>query len=185
MNTSIIKRVVNHLVFSLFAIAVLVSCNNEPTLQTYFVDHQESANFISQDLPISMLNMDEASLSETQAEAFNSVKRLNFIGFKVNDTNEADMKAEMETVKTILNNEKYNELIEFSHLGNKFTVKYIGNDDEADEVVVFANSKEIGFGVVRVLGDGMNPSKMGSLVGAMKYANIDEEQLKGIADFFK
>ena len=59
------------------------------------------------------------------------------------------------------------------------------NDDTADEFIVFASSKEMGFGIVRVLGDKMSPEKMMTLADAMKNSDIDESQLGGIMDFFK
>ncbi|MEL0652242.1 DUF4252 domain-containing protein [Algibacter sp. TI.3.09] len=179
------KRAINHLLLGLFATVMLVSCSSGPTLQTYFVDHQEAPNFISQDLPISMLKVDKSSFTEEQNEAFNSVTRLNFIGYKANESNTEDLKVEIAAVKEILKDEKYNELIEFSDKGNKIAVKYIGTDDEADEIIIFGSSKEYGFGVVRVLGSDMNPSKMGTLVGALKGANFDKDQLKDIQNFFK
>ena len=179
------KRTINYLVLVLFATAVLVGCSSEPTLQTYFVDRQEAPNFISQDLPISMLNMDTTKLTEEQLDAFNSVERLNFLGYKANENNTEAMNTEMAKVKSILKHEKYNDLIEFSNKGNKVLVKYVGVDTDADEVILFGNSKKLGFGIVRLLGDDMNPSKMGALVSALKYADIDGEEVKGVMNFFK
>lgn len=179
------KRAIYSMLLSLFTAATLVSCSNGPTLQTYFVDHQEAPNFISQDLPVSMLNMDKTDFTEEQHEAFNSVKRLNFIAYKANENNAEELKTEIATVKEILKNKKYNDLIEFSDKGNKFVVKYIGTDEEADEVIIFGNSKELGFGVVRVLGNDMNPTKMGTLVATLDKADIDRSQFKDIQNFFE
>jgi len=178
------KRAVHHMLLGLFVAVVLVSCNNGPTLQTYFVDHQEAPDFISQDLPISMLNMDTSDFTEEQHTAFKSVKRLNFLAYKASDSNTETMKAEMATVKAILKAEKYHDLIEFSDKGNTVSVKYIGTDEEADEIILFGNSKKLGFGIVRILGDDMNPTKMGTLIASMDHADIDLNQLKDIQNFF-
>ena len=75
--------------------------------------------------------------------------------------------------------------MEFNDKGNKIVVKYIGDDDEADEVIVFGSSEELGFGVVRVLGSNMNPEKMVTLMDAMQKANVDENELQDIMNFFK
>ena len=173
-------------ILSLFALVLLlVSCNNTKSLQSYFVDNQESANFISQDLPISMLKIDTSNLTEDQKEAYQSVNRLNFLGYKATDSNKEALKAEISKVKTILSASKYNDLLEFSDKGNRFVVKYIGTDDEADEVVVFGSSKEMGFAIVRVLGDDMNPEKMTTLAGVLQKADVGEEQMQNIINFFK
>ena len=43
----------------------------------------------------------------------------------------------------------------------------------------------MGFGIVRILGDDMNPEKMVTLISAMQDANIGEGQIENIMNFFK
>ena len=179
------KRTVKTIFFAFITALLLVSCNNGPTLQRYFVDNQESGNFTAVDLPISIINLDESKLTEPQKEAYNSVKRLNFLGYKLDENNVETFNAELAKVKTILKDKKYNDLMEFNDKKAKVVVKYLGDDDSADEFVVFASSKDIGFGIVRVLGDHMSPEKMMTLADAMKNSDIDESQLGGIMNFFK
>ncbi|WMI64566.1 DUF4252 domain-containing protein [Aestuariibaculum sp. YM273] len=179
------KRTVHYIITGCIAALTLVGCGNAPSLQSYFVDHQESASFISQDIPISMLNIDTSEFTEDQKEAYNSVSRLNFLGYKSDSTNVDAYTSEVNKVKAILSNEKYLDLIEFSDRGNRIVMKYIGDDDEADEVVIFGSSKEYGFGIARVLGNDMNPQKMVTLAGLMQGADIDEEQVKSVMNFFK
>ncbi|WOD44263.1 DUF4252 domain-containing protein [Hwangdonia lutea] len=179
------QRTIKHIVL-VFSLAIaFVSCNDGKSLQTYFVDNQESSNFMTQDIPISMVKIDESKFTEEQKEAYNSVKRLNFLGYKTEGTDVEVYKAELAKVKAILSDKKYNDLMEFSDKGNKIIVKYIGTEDEADEVVIFGSAKELGFGIVRVLGNDMNPDKMVTLVSAMQNANVDENQVQDIMNFFK
>ncbi len=179
------KRTVKYLFYTLFTALLLVSCASEASLQHYFVDHQESANFISQDIPISMVKLDKSNFNKEQNEAYNSVKKLNFLGYKADGTDVETYKTELKKVKTILRNKKYNELMTFNDKGRKVVVKYIGDDDEADEVVVFGSAKDMGFGIIRVLGSDMSPDKMVTLFTALQSANIDEGQIKDITNFFK
>ncbi|MEP1489645.1 MAG: DUF4252 domain-containing protein [Algibacter sp.] len=179
------QRTIKYIVCALLVSFTIVNCSSKPSLQRYFVDNQETKNFISQDLPLSMLNMDESKLDDTQREAFKSVKRLNFLGYKLDETNAETYNTELAKVKTILKDDQYNELIEFSDKGNKVLVKYLGNEEEADEVILLGSSKELGFAVVRILGDDMRPDKMYALVEAMQHTDFDKSQFEGIADFFK
>ncbi|MBC3757697.1 DUF4252 domain-containing protein [Hyunsoonleella sp. SJ7] len=165
--------------------AVMFNCKSEPSLQRYFVDNQETTDFISQDIPISMLELDETKLTEEQKEAYKSVRRLNFIGFKADEKNQDTYSTKLEEVKDILRQEQYQDLMEFQDRGNKFVIKYVGDDDEADEVIVLGSSKEVGFGVVRLLGDDMKPEKMYALVEAMRHSGMDASQFKEMTDFFK
>ena len=57
---------------SAFICLLLLACNSESTLQSYFVDHQESAAFISVDLPISFLKIDSKEINQSQTNAIES-----------------------------------------------------------------------------------------------------------------
>lgn len=179
------KTSIKTIIYGLLACVMLVSCNNGPSLQTYFVDNQESPNFISADIPTSVVSLDETEFSEDQKEAYKSLKKLNFLGYKMSETNTDDYKAELEKVKLILQDKKYIELMEFRDKAMKFEIKYIGDNDSAEEVIIFANSPDMGFGIVRVLGNDMRPEKIATLANAVQSADFDESQLNGITDFFK
>lgn len=179
------QRTIKYLAYTLLTAVFLTSCGNGESLQRYYVDHQEAKNFISQDIPLSMMEIDKSNFTEEQNEAYNSVDKLNFLGYKTSETDAETFKVELAKVKSILSDSKYNDLMEFSDKGNKISVKYIGTDDEADEVIVFGSAKDMGFGIVRILGDDMSPDKMVTLISALQSANIDEAQIEKIMNFFK
>ncbi|EGV44030.1 DUF4252 domain-containing protein [Bizionia argentinensis JUB59] len=180
------KTAIKYTIFSLLAAISLASCNSGETLQTYFVDRQETIDFMSADIPTSIVIMDETTLTKEQKAAYKSVQRLNFLGYKTTESNLATYTTELAKVQTILSDVKYTELMEFNDSGNKIVIKYLGDDDSAEEIIVFASSKETGFGIVRVLGDSMRPEEMATLVSAIQNTNFeDSSQLKGIIDFFK
>jgi len=179
------QRAIKYLAYALLTAVIFISCGDNVSLQRYYVDNQESKNFISQDIPLSLMQIDKSNFTEAQEEAYNSVNKLNFLGYKVNETDTETYLAELAKVKTILSDSKYNDLMEFSDKGNKIYVKYIGTDEEADEVIVFGSAKDMGFGIVRILGDDMNPDKMVTLISALQNANIEEGQIENIMNFFK
>ncbi|MDB4225986.1 DUF4252 domain-containing protein [Algibacter sp.] len=179
------QRAIKYLAYALLTAVIFISCGDNVSLQRYYVDNQESNNFISQDIPLSLMEIDKSNFTEAQEEAYNSVNKLNFLGYKVNETDTETYLAELAKVKTILSDSKYNDLMEFSDKGNKIYVKYIGTDEEADEVIVFGSAKDMGFGIVRILGDDMNPDKMVTLISALQNANIEEGQIENIMNFFK
>jgi len=176
-----IKRILLNIIIAV----VLIGCNSKASLQSYFVDHQEVANFITLDLPTTLVDLDETEFTKDEKEAYNSIKRLNFLGYKIEENGIDEYTSELTFVETILSQKKYIELAEFNYNGAKIIVKYIGDDDLVDELIVFGNSKDTGFGIVRVLGKKMSPEKMATLVNVMQNANIDQSQLSGLTDFFK
>ncbi len=179
------QRTIKNSIVIIIAALFLVGCNNGSSLQRYFVEHQNSKNFISQDLPLSMLNMDASKLTSEQKEAYHSVERLNFLGYKKDSTQVDVFNSELAKVKSILKDKKYNELMDFNYNGAKVSVKYIGSDEDADEVVIFGSSKEMGFGIVRVLGNDMSPEKMMTLGQLFDTSNVDTSQFNNVMSFFK
>ncbi len=181
MKQSIIKLLIGS-----FLITAFISCNQGPTLQSYIVDNQETNNFTTIDLPTSVVSFDESKLTDDQKQAYKSVKRLNFLGYRMQDGNEAEYKAELQKVKSILKDKKYKELM---RMGNnedgKVLIKYLGSETKIEELIVFGNANDQGFGILRVLGKNMQPDNMVKLVDAMQNADIDEDQLKGITEFFQ
>ena len=67
----------------------------------------------------------------------------------------------------------------------RFMVKFIGEVDNVDELILFGNAKDKGFIVARVLGDDMNAGKLMSLQSVLKDMDFENANLKGITDFFK
>ncbi len=151
---------------------VLKSCNKEQSLQQYYIEKHESNNFISIDVPASIISLKEGVSSET-LNTFKSLKKLNVLAFKINNENKAKFKIETEKVKHILKNKKFNELVRVKHKNANVIVKYLGDDDAIDEVVVYASDNEKGFALARIIGDNMQPDKIIKLIDNID--RIDED----------
>lgn len=178
------KRAVKVLCVAMVLNLIFVSCSQEPSLQRYFVEHQEQPNFIVQDLPVTMVEIDKTNFNETQNAAFNSVNRLNFLGYKIDDKHKAVYALEVEKIKSILKQEHYEDLMEFSDAGRKIIVKYVGDEEKADELIVFGSASDMGFAVLRILGDDMSPEKMITLTETINSSNLKSDQLKEVFNFF-
>ena len=171
------------IVVLLGVLLVTVSCNDQVSLQEYFVDSSENPDFISVDIPASMLKLDEVDLTQDQKEAYQSLKKFNVLAYRVKEDNKAAFEAEKAKVNEILKDEDYQELMKFNHNGAKGVIKYLGTDEAIDEVIIFGNQAETGFALVRVLGEGMKPANMMQLVDAVQKTNLGGEGFKKIGEF--
>ena len=182
MNTSI-KTIITMLIL----VVTLQSCNQDLTLQTYYVDSELAPGFTSLDVPTSMLKIDESTLTEAQKDAYESIDKLSLLAFVGDDSNKDEMDAEVAKIKTILKDSKYEELMRGGNsTDGKFVVKCIGGEgDNVDEFILFGNSNDKGFVVVRILGDDMNFNKIMELASVFDENSIEETQFKDIAKFFK
>ena len=146
---------------TIFSLFLVLGCSQELTLQTYFVEHQEASGFMSVDIPMSFLNPDKIELTDVQEEAIDSIDKLNMLAYSLSDGTEEEFNAELAKVKTILKAEKYNDLMRGGNpTDGKLYIKYIGEDSEIDELIVFGFSSDNGFAIIRVLGDNMELSKI-------------------------
>jgi len=165
--------------------SLFVSCNSEPSLQKFFVENQEKKDFIALDISPTILNIDKASLTGDQKKALESFDKMNVIAFKANDKNKAEYEAEKDKLNNILNDEKYQELIKVGSGSQGASVSFVGTEDNIKEFIFYANKKENGFAVVRVLGDKMNPNDVMNMMSVLQKANIDLDQLKPLQDLMK
>lgn len=176
-----------NIVITLFSIFFLTSCSNKPTLQKYFVENTESKDFISIDLGSDIINTEKMSLTDEDKEALKSFEKVNVLAFKKEESNKDNYEVEVKKVKTILKDTvSYNELMKFRTGNDGAAIYFVGDDDEhINEFVLFANKKENGFAVVRVLGKDMNPMNIMKIMRLMQKSDINLEQLKPLQEIMK
>lgn len=161
---------------------LLASCNSEPSLQKYFVENTENKDFIALDVSPEILNLEKAKLTAEQSAALQSFDKMNILAFKLDSTNIAEYDVERNKVNDILKAEKYQKLMSFGSGKNGVTVSFVGEEDNIDEFVVYAKSKETGFAVVRIIGSKMNSTHIMNMFSIMQKSNIDLEQLKPLQE---
>ena len=177
---------IKKLIVMLVLVVTFTGCNQNPTLQTYFVDHELKPGFTSIDIPTSFLNIEQTNLTEEQKEAYKSIHKLNMLAFVMSEDNKDDYEVELEKVRTILKDPKYEELMRGGNTTDgKFMIKFLGKEDRIDELIVFGNANDKGFAIIRVLGNNMSAAKVVELYSALDTANINESQITQFADFFK
>lgn len=177
------KHILKGLSFML--IVLLASCASQQSLQEYYVDNQENPNFISLDIPASILKMEEVELTEVQQEAVESLRKFNLLAFRKTSENVAEYKSEKAKVKEILKGDDFIELMKINSQYGKGVIKYLGEDDAIDEVIIYGDSKEQGFAIVRVLGKDMNPAHIIQLMQAIQKSDYNGEGLGEIGKFLK
>ena len=168
------------LICSLF----LTSCNSEPSLQKYFVEKTENKDFIAVDVSPEILNIEKTKLTPEQSEALKSFEKMNILAFKLDSTNTTQYDLERAKVNDILKNEKYQKLMSFGSGKDGVTISFVGEEENIEEFVVYAKSKETGFAVVRILGNNMNSTHIMNMLSVMQNSNMDLDQLKPLQAMF-
>ncbi|MBK5210015.1 MAG: DUF4252 domain-containing protein [Flavobacteriaceae bacterium] len=171
----------------LFISLLTTACDTNPSLQKYIVDSKENNEFISIDLPSSILKLKDGDVSEEVKKTLKTIKKVNFLALQLNETNLELFNTEKEKVKKILKNPKYKQLVRMNLGKGNVTVNYLGDEDAIDEVVIFGSDNQRGFALVRVIGENMNPAEIFSLTQEIKLDGDSQQfkQLEGLLTSIK
>jgi hypothetical protein len=160
-----------------------MGCKQEPSLQKYFVESGDKKEFMSLDVSSSILNINETKLSDSEKKALKSFDKVNILAFKKDGKNTAQYTKEIKEVKEILKDTVYQPLLKLNGVGQNASIMIVGDNKEIDELILFGNKKELGFTVIRVLGNDMKPENAMEFLSILQKSNIDMEQLKPILNF--
>lgn len=167
------------LIFSI----MLIACS-EPSLEKYYVDHQEKDNFIVMNIPSSMFVETGSELSKEEKATLEQVEKANILAFPVTKENKVVFEKEKAKVEKILKDEKYKLLIKMGTPDKQFRLMYLGDPNAIDEMIVYGSSDEAGFGVARILGDDMNPKAIIELVKSLGDKNLNIEGMENLKAMF-
>ena len=176
------KNLIKKIGLLIITALLLIACDSHPSLQKFYVDSKENNEFISLDLPASILELKDTEASEEIKNTLKSIKKVNFLALQVTDSNQELYASEKSKVNAILKNPKYKQLMRMNMGGGNVSVNYLGEEDAIDEVIIFGADKEKGFAVVRVIGENMNPTDIMKLANEIKMDSESGQmqQLEGI-----
>ncbi len=147
--------------FALLAMMVLfIGCSGKMTLQKYYVQKTEDADFIIVNVPIDLQEFLKGELTEEELTTIQSIRKLNVLIYQHQADNPTKSKREIEQLDQILAQETYNNLTDFGMGKTKGKVLYVESENDIDEGVVYVRNSDMGLVVVRVLGEAMNPGAL-------------------------
>ena len=167
------------------AALTLFSCSNEKSLQRYLVDRQDDDSFLKIDIAASLLQTDNNNLSQEEKDILETVKKINVVAYPIKGENAADYEVKRQELKDIIDQEQYKMLMKYGSNKQGVTLKYLGEEDAIDEIIVFASDDEKGFALFRLLGEKMEPAKMMKLMTAIEKGDLDVSKLKSIGNIFQ
>lgn len=173
-----------YIIVAVLASLSLTSCSDGQSLQKYLVDKQGDDNFVKVDIAASLLQTKDNNLSQEQKDILKTVKKINVVAFPITEEDIAVYETEKSKLKNILNAEKYKTLIKMGSSTKGATLKYTGEEDAIDELIIFASDNEKGFAVFRLLGDNMRPDQMLKLMESVESGDLDVSKLDGIGELF-
>ncbi|MHA6280787.1 DUF4252 domain-containing protein [Salinimicrobium sp. CAU 1759] len=161
----------------------VVSCNNETTLQEFYVEHQNDNQYLAFDIPASLLTGNNSALNAEQKATLETIKKVNILGFPLKEENKEVYETEKERLSAILKADKYKQLMRYGGGTKKAELYYLGEEDAIDELIVFGSDDEKGFGIARLTGNKMNPEALIRLLKSFDDGELDVAGLPQLGGF--
>lgn len=161
----------------------MTACNNEQSLQEYYVDNQGNKDFVAIDVPASMFTRSEG-LTPDQKETLETVRKINVLAIPKKEANDDKIESEKNNIHNILKDEKYQLLMRFGGGESRVEIYFTGEEEAVDELIVYGFDTKRGMGIARVLGDDMNPGDMINLMKSLEKGDLDMDGLSGITQLF-
>lgn len=157
------------------AISMLLfsACGNEASLQKYIVEKQNDNDFITLDIPSSLILTENNNLDEEQLRSVKSIKKVNVLALQIKDDNKELYESEKQRVHTILSDDIYETLMKYGSNDMGASLLFTGDVEAIDEIIIFASDKAKGFGLFRVIGEDMNPRQIVKLMDKVNSNSFD------------
>lgn len=168
----------------IMAAATFVSCSDK-SLQKYLVEKQDDSKFVKIDLATSLLQGKNSNFSEEEKEILKTIKKVNVVAYPITNGDTADYKVEKMELESILEQPQYKDLTRIKSNDWNAQLKYTGEEDAINEVIVYASDNERGFAVFRLLGENMRPDQMLKLMNSAERGDFDLSAFSGLGDLFE
>lgn len=169
---------------SIAIIFLLSSCNKEPSLQKYYVNHMNDEEFLSVDVSTNMLFSRLNDVSDETKKSLGTIKKANILAYPINGENDFRYKREKDKVLKLLDKDDYELLARFTSSKGNVEIRYLGTPESIKEIVAMVYSDQKGFALVRLLGKDMNPTSISRIIKAQKKGDL-EMDLNAFKDVFK
>lgn len=151
---------------------LLGACSSQPSLQKYFIEKMEDPAFLVVNLPINLQELFSEELNQEETAILQSINKLNLLFFNTKGKDAERYQTEIGQLSQILEGDHFEELISFRAFESNGSVLFEGSSSDIDEGIIWLQSPKFGFGIIRILGNKMNPLALMTLI-----KKIDKEKL--------
>ncbi|WP_033408452.1 DUF4252 domain-containing protein [Psychroflexus tropicus] len=143
-------------IIPLIILAILTySCNSNPSLQEYMVEKENSEDFISASIPTNILFQNLEGISDEKSESLRKIEKINILAL-TSKKDSTKLETERSELRSILNNDTYESLINFKGGEREARFAFSGSEDKIDELIFFGYDSNMGLILLRMRGNEVN-----------------------------
>ena len=163
-------------VYLLLPVLLFITCDKQPSLQSYFVEKLEDPSFLIVNIPFQLENIFSENLTQEELKAVSNIGKLNLLVYRPKENQVQLLKKELKTVEQLLENKRYQNLMEFKAFDKgQGSFLFEGETDQIEEGIVFVSIPGSGFGLLRILGSDINPLVLSKLIKKIDLSLLEKE----------
>ncbi len=156
----------------LAVVTMVMSCQSSMTLQRYFLESQENADFTLIEIPASLLGASLEDLTPEQTATFSSLKKVSVLMYR-NTDNKEFIANQQTLINSFLKSDGFEALVSARMKGEaQASILIRGAVDQIDEAVFFGFAEGEGFVLARILGEQMNPAAFLQLADSLEESDF-------------
>ena len=156
----------------LAAVTLIMSCQPAMTLQRYFLESQENADFTLIEIPSSLLGASLEDLTPEQIATFSSLRKVSVLMYR-NAEKKEFIASQQSLINSFLKSDGFEALVSARMKGEaQASILIRGAVDQIDEAVFFGFAEGEGFVLARILGEQMNPAAFLQLVDSLEESDF-------------
>ena len=105
---------------------------------------------------------------------------MNFLALPIKESTKTRYVSEVQSINEVLSSDQYATLMKMDIEGTRMVLKYLGEEDDIDEIIVFTSNKERGLVLTRILGDNMKPESIVKLANTLDKEDIGLNAFRSI-----
>jgi len=150
----------------------MFSCQPSMTLQRYFLESQENADFTLIEIPASLLSASLEDLTPEQKTTFSSLRKVSVLMYR-NAAEKAFIASQQSLINNFLKSDGFEALVSARMKGEaQASILIRGAVDQIDEAVFFGFAEGEGFVLARILGEQMNPAAFIQLADSLEESDF-------------
>ena len=156
----------------LATVTFVMSCQPAMTLQRYFLESQENADFTLIEIPASLLGASLEDLTPEQMTTFSSLRKVSVLIYR-NAENKEFIANQQTLINSFLKSDGFEALVSARMKGEaQASILIRGAVDQIDEAVFFGFAEGEGFVLARILGEQMNPAAFLQLAESLEESDF-------------
>ena len=153
-------------------VVFMFSCQPSMTLQRYFLESQENADFTLIEIPASLLSASLEDLTPEQKTTFSSLRKVSVLMYRNSEKKEF-ITSQQSLINSFLKSDGFEALVSARMKGEaQASILIRGVVDQIDEAVFFGFAEGDGFVLVRILGEQMNPAAFLQLADSLEESDF-------------